>query len=457
MTALYFRVSVITRSCKVGHDLERVLKISRLLTRWVALALVFSASSSVWARDIVVHAGHMIDGVSGAPRNNVSILIQDERIERVEAGFVSPDGYEIVDLSDATVLPGLIDCHVHITLGIDDGPLLKQLVVNTGYDQVLNGANYARKTLYAGFTSVRDMGGYTPAVVALKKAITAGKVEGPRLWVAGGIIAPTSGHGDYSNGLDPALHKPEWDDNVVNGVEEAIKMVRQRHKDGADLIKISVSGGISSDGDDPNAQLFANEEIKAFVDTAHVLGMKVAAHAHGKGAIENASKLGVDSIEHGTFGDETTYKILKKHDVYLVPTLLAGEALKTVLANSNQLSPSATEKFRKFGLLVGKNVTNAYKAGVKIAYGTDTSISPHGENAREFALMVGAGISPMVAIQSATSVAAELLGAADDVGSIQAGRYADLVATKGDPLEDITELERVIFVMKSGKVVRIDD
>jgi imidazolonepropionase-like amidohydrolase len=414
-----------------------------------------SGNSNALGRDVVVHAGHLIDGVSNASRDTVSIVIHDGRIVSITSGFTSPAGAEVLDLSHETVLPGLIDCHDHLTYDLSAGPIALQFTKNTPYDELLTGVVNARKTLLAGFTSVRDVGGYTPVIVALKKGVASGKIQGPRLWVSGGIIGPTGGHADERNGFDPALSKPEWVEGVVDSPDEAVKMVRERHQVGADLIKIAPSGGISTDGDDPNAQLMTDAEIKAIVDTAHSLHMKVAVHAHGRQAIDHAVQLGVDSIEHGTFADAGSYKLMKANGTWLVPTLLVGD-VETDLARKHPelFSTSAAAKVLAIGPLMSQNLSNAYKAGVKIAFGTDTGISPHGENAREFHLLVNAGMSPMEAIKSATSSAAQLIGDSEEIGSVQPGRYADLVATKGDPLRDITELEHIVFVMKDGKVVK---
>lgn len=416
----------------------------------ISVVLIALIPESALARDIIVHAGHLIDGYSNAERDIVSIVIHDDRIVSIQPGFIEAPGAEIIDLSHETVLPGLIDCHDHLTYGLDT-PIVWQFTTRTPYDELMSGVANARKTLMAGFTSVRDVGGYTPVVIALKKAIATGKVDGPRLWVSGGIIGPSGGHGDMRNGFDPMLTKPEWVEGVVDSPYDAIRVVRERHMMGADLIKIAPSGGISTDSDDPDAQLMTDDEIKAVVDAAHTLHMKVAAHAHGRQAIEHASKLGVDSIEHGTLADEGSYKIMKANGTWLVPTLSVG-AVETELARTRPelFSRSAVAKVLQIAPLMSRNLSNAYKAGVKIAFGTDTGISPHGQNAREFNLLVKAGVTPMDAIKSATSAAAELIGDPQDIGSVQPGHYADLIATKNNPLDDITELERVSFVMKGG-------
>lgn len=419
-----------------------------------ALTLLLSADVAS-ARDMVVHAGRLIDGVDRAPRTNVSILIHDDRITAIQSGFVSPAGADVIDLSQATVLPGLIDTHVHITLTTGDGNPIEQAVTRTDFDSAVRSTTYARRTLLAGFTSVRDLGGQTSVVIALKKAIANGIVDGPRMWVAGLPLSPTGGHFDHANGLDPALSRTTWSDNIADNAEEARRIVRRLRREGVDLIKIMPSGGVLSRSDDPNLQLMADDEISAAIETAHSLGLKVAAHAHGKKAIETAVRLGIDSIEHGTFADRESYALMKQHGTYLVPTLLVAQtAYDMAKAHPERLNPSTAEKAIVVGPRQLQNLHDAYLAGVKIAFGTDQVLAPHGTNAKEFALLVQQGMPPMDAIIAATSSAADLIGDKADIGSVQPGRYADLVAVDGDPLSDITTLEHVQFVMKGGSVYK---
>lgn len=422
---------------------------------WLAAAAAMALAGPAMAKDMVIHAGRLIDGVSKTPRSQVSILIHDDRITGVQPGFVSPAGAEVIDLSNSTVLPGLIDCHVHITGQFTGGNPVAEAVTTTGYDSAYSSVAYARRTLEAGFTSVRDVGADPMVVIAMKKAIAKGEIEGPRMFVAGPPLGPTGGHGDPSNGLDPELSHPHWSDAVVDSPEAARREVRKLHAMGADLIKIMPSGGVLSIGDNPNTQLMADDEIKAVVETAHSLGMRVAAHAHGKGAIDRASELGVDSIEHGSYADAESYKVMKAHGTYLVPTLLVAETVYEVAkAHPEQLNPSSAAKALAVAPMTRANLGNAYRAGVKIAFGTDQGMSPHGKNAKEFALMVQSGMAPIDAIAAATASAADLIGDAKDIGSVQAGRYADIIAVSGDPLADVTELERVQFVMKGGEVFK---
>jgi imidazolonepropionase-like amidohydrolase len=409
------------------------------------------------AKDIVIHAGRLIDGTGAAPREKVSILIHDDRITAVKAGYVALQGAEEIDLSQATVLPGLIDCHEHITKQFKGGNLIAQQMTTTAFDAAFQSVGYAAHLLEAGFTSARDVSADVRVVVALKKAIQAGEIVGPRLWVAGPALSETGGHGDSANGLDPELSHAGWKDNLIDSPEDARRIVRTLRREGVDLIKIMPSGGVASLDDDPNLQLMNDDEIKAVVETAHGLGMKVAAHAHGKSAIDHSIELGVDSIEHGTLADAESYKLFKTHGTFLVPTLLVAETVFNLATqHPESLAPSVVAKTLAMKPRVTKNLRDAYHAGVKIAFGTDSGMSPHGDNAKEFALMVGAGMTPMDAIVAATSNAADLIGDTQDIGSIQAGRYADVVAVSGDPLKDITELERIRFVMKGGKVYRKD-
>ncbi len=424
--------------------------------RMVLAALALSAGQAA-AGDVVIHAGRLIDGVAKTERLQVSILIHDQRIAAVQPGFISPAGAEVIDLSNATVLPGLIDCHDHITATFDGGNPIAEAVTRTAFDDAFASVGNAQKTLLAGFTTVRDVGADPAVVIALKKAIAKGEVEGPRLFVAGPALGPTGGHGDPANGFDPGLAHEGWTDWLIDSPDDARRVVRKLHRMGVDLIKIMPSGGVLSIADDPNAQLMTDDEIRTVVETAHGLGMKVAAHAHGKQAIDHASALGVDSIEHGSFADAESYAIMKKHGTYLVPTMLVAQTVVDIAKNHpEQLNPSSAAKALQVGPRIKANFAAAYKAGVRIAFGTDQALAPHGTNAKEFALMVDAGTTPIDAIWAATHNAADLIGDSADIGAIAPGRYADIVAVAGDPLADVTELERVRFVMKEGKVYKQD-
>ena len=422
----------------------------------MALTSIFAGAAS--AGDLVIHAGRLIDGTGAAPQGKVSILIHDDRITRVESGFTSPVGAQVIDLSNDTVLPGLIDCHVHITSSFHKGDPIRNAVTRTAYDDEVDAVNNARATLMAGFTSVRDVGADTGVVVALKKAVNAGVTPGPRMWVAGTPLGPTGGHGDAANGLDPEFEHPGWKDNLIDSPQAARMAVRRLRREGVDLIKIMPSGGVMSIGDDPRLQLMEDDEIKAVIETAHALGMKVAAHAHGKQAIDHTLAFGVDSIEHGSFADAESYKLFKAHGAYLVPTMLVGmKVYDHAKTHPEDLNPSTVEKALSVVPVMLKNLHDAHAAGVKIAFGTDTfGMSAHGENAQEFAIMVRSGLTPMEAIVTATGSAADLIGDSADIGSVQSGRYADLIAVKGDPLKDVSELEHVPFVMKGGVVVKSD-
>lgn len=425
----------------------------------LAATLLMSTATSAIAATTIVHAGRLIDGSGGAPRERVSIVIDDDRIRAVEPGFVElRAGETLVDLSKQTVLPGLIDMHVHITHAFHLGDPIRNAMTRSAYDELIDGVKDVRATLMAGFTSIRSVGDATHAVVALKRAVNEGSIPGPRMWVAGEALGPTGGHSDPANGLIPDIAElPHARDAVIDSPEEARQTVRRLKREGADVIKIMPSGGVMSIGDDPNLQLMEDAEIKAVIETAHALDMRVAAHAHGKQAIEHTIELGVDSIEHGSFADAQSYKLFKQHGTYLVPTLLVGQRVyETAKAHPERLNPSTAQKALMIAPALTKNVRDAHAAGVKIAFGTDTfGLSAHGENAQEFKLLVAAGMTPMEAIQTATRNAADLLGS-KDVGLVQAGRFADLIAVTGDPLKDVATLEQVDFVMKGGAVVKAD-
>jgi len=411
------------------------------------------------AADTIIHAGHLIDGVSRTVRDKVSIVIRDGRILAVQPGFAEAPGATVIDLSDATVLPGLIDAHVHLTETGGGGNRIAKSVTMTPVDMVLRAVPEARRELEAGFTSVRNLMAPAGIDIALREAIDEGVIPGPRMWVSGMALSATGGHADPADGLIPELARADMTgaferEAVIDGPDAARRAVRVQHMRGANVIKLMASGGGISLGDDPNAQLMDDDEIAAAVHAAHELGMKVAVHAHGKRAIDAATRLGVDSIEHGSFADAESYALMKAHGTYLVPTLLAGVAgVEFMDSHPGVFEPGSVAKAKAVAPVMVHNLAAAYRAGVKIAFGTD--MGPHGSNqAREFQIMVQqAGMAPIDAIMAATGNAADLLGAAGDIGSVRAGRYADIVAVRGDPLADISLLRHIGFVMKGGVVV----
>jgi imidazolonepropionase-like amidohydrolase len=422
----------------------------------IALAVISAASAAAWQKPApvsVIHAGRLIDGTGSTMRERVSVIVTGNRITRVDDGWPSPPGANVIDLRTSTVLPGLIDSHTHVT-GEGTGNSLVRAATETPLDDAVRSTAFAKRTLEAGFTTIRNVGADGGADVALKRAIDAGIVSGPRIWTARTTLSITGGHGDQG-GLRPDLWvAPTWTDGIVDSADEARKAVRYQHKYGADLIKITATGGVLSIGDSGDAQQFTDDELRAIVESAHLLGMKVAAHAHGKQGIDSAIRAGVDSIEHGTYSDDGSFALFKKHGTYLVPTILAGKTVAELATIPGHFHPTVQEKAARIGPLIQGMFARAYKAGVRIAFGTDSGVSTHGENAREFVYMVEAGMPPMEAILSATRDAATLLGAADRVGSIQAGRFADIIAVAGNPLTDISELRRVAFVMKDGRRVK---
>lgn len=415
-----------------------------------AAAALLATSAS--ARDIAIHAGILIDGVSATPRRQVTILVHDERIAAVQDGFTSPAGAEVIDLSRETVMPGFIDCHVHIASKLPSRTnATEDWVTHSDLDRAFDGALFARQMLMQGFTSARDVGGGDDTV-AVRNAISEGKIVGPRLWVSLEPLGPTAGHGDARASLGSGWDHPGLDNGIVDTPEQARTRVREHKRRGADLIKIMPSGGIASTGDDPRQQLMTDEEMKAAVDTAHSLGMKVAAHIYPAGAIENAVRAGVDSVEHGSFATAQTFALMKAHGTWLVPTLTVYDVFYKVASEHPELlTPGTPAKELANDPLPKRNLPLAVKSGVKIAYGTDIG---EGDHAMEFRLLIENGMAPMDAIFAATRNAAELIGDPGDIGSVQPGRYADIVAVDGDPLSDTGAFERVGFVMKGGTVVK---
>jgi imidazolonepropionase-like amidohydrolase len=418
-----------------------------------AIGLAVSlACNAALAKDFVIHAGTLIDGVAETPRHQVSIIVRADKIVAVESGFQSPPGAEVIDLSTQTVLAGFIDCHVHVSAKLPSRlNATEDRLTHNDIDRAFDATMFARKMLQQGFTTARDAGG-GDETVALRNAIDAGKVPGPRLYVALEPLGSTAGHADPRNGLDAQLWRQDWDNGRVDTPDEARQRVREHKRRGADLIKLMPSGGIASTGDDPRQQLMTNDEMRVAVETAHNLGMKVAAHIYPATAIENAVLAGVDSVEHGSFATAQTFALMKAHGTYLVPTLTVYELFyDTARDHPELLTPGTAEKELHNDPLPKHNLPLAVRSGVKIAYGTDIG---EGDHAMEFGLLIHNGMSPMQAVLAATRNAADLLGVADKLGSVQPGRYADIVAVPGDPLRDTDQFEHVSFVMKGGMVYR---
>ena len=429
--------------------------VARLAVAVSALGFTAPAPAQQPEPATVIHAGTLLVDPGKAPMTNASVIVRGRTIESVQSGFIEVPGARVIDLRNATVLPGLIDSHVHLD-DLDDR-IQRRLQENVldhednAYIAMLNG----RKTLLAGFTTVRDLGGDPRLILSLRDAINSGSFAGPTIISAGLGISGSGGHADPRNGRNRdstlAIANPG---NVCNGADDCRRAVREQIGFGADVIKITATGGVLSNVPGGLNQQMMDDEIRAVVATARTFGRKVAVHAHGVDGINAALRAGVDSIEHGTFTNDETFRLYKQSGAYYVPTLLAPAA---ALADGQRgaLTQAQFEKAKQAAGNAEKSFARAVREGVKIAYGTDTGVSPHGRNAEEFALMVKNGLSPALAIRSATVDASELLGISARAGTIEPGKDADIIAIEGDPLSNVRLLENVGFVMKHGRIHKL--
>ncbi len=425
------------------------------MTRFITTLLGLVLIANVASTDTLIHAGRLIDGESNHAATEMTVRIDGSTIKAIEKGYTAArSGDTVIDLRDQTVLPGLMDTHVHLTSQYSADSRLNRFIMNEA-DYAYDAALYARRTLEAGFTVVRNLGDAFNVTVALRKAVAAGDVVGPKIITAAKSLASTGGHADSTNGFARHLMgDPGPREGVVNSVEDARKAVRQRYKDGADWIKITATGGVLSVAKSGLNPQFTDEEFLAIVETATDYGLRVAAHAHGTEGMKRAVLAGVASIEHGTYMDEEVMGLMKERGTYFVPTILAGNWVAEKAKIEGFFPELVRPKAAAIGPLIEGTFAAAYKFGVPIVFGTDTGVSPHGDNAKEFALMVRAGMPEMEALQSATSVAAAFLDIADTHGSLVAGKQADVIAVPGNPLEDISVMEQVSFVMKGGTVYK---
>jgi imidazolonepropionase-like amidohydrolase len=408
-------------------------------------------------KPVYIRAGRLFEATSDNVRLNVVILVVGDRIESVGPALTAqiPAGATVIDLSRATVLPGLIDCHTHLAFRADRYDEIYRFK-DTPFSHAFAAVVHARKTLEAGFTSVRDVGSPPFLAVDLRNSINEGLIPGPRIVASGPPISITGGHGDlnnYSPQTRVSMFPEERDFNIADGVDQVRHVVRAQVKYGVDVIKILATGGVLSKGDSPGAPQYTPEELKAAAEEAHMAGRKIAAHAHGTQGIKNAILAGIDSIEHASLIDDEGIRLAKEHGTYLVMDIynddyILGKAIEFGLPKEN------VEKEKMVGKLQRENFERALKGGAKMAFGTDAGVYPHGDNAKQFFYMVKFGMTPAQAIRAATSNAADLIGRAKDVGTIERGKYADIIAVSGDPLEDVRALETVGFVMKGGVVYK---
>ena len=404
-----------------------------------------------------VEAGRLLaDPSNGVVQRGKTLVIRGNQVVEVRDGFVGdPAQGQVIDLRTAFVLPGLIDSHVHLTGQQNPNSRLEEVTLSDA-DQAMVGARYARRTLMAGFTTVADLGAGNQAIFALRNAVRNGDVPGPRIIAAGSSVSIHGGHGDINGYRDDVMHLLS-SESICSGVDDCMRAVRTQVRAGADIIKITATGGVLSNTAAGLGQQFSDPELTAIVDSAHRMGRQVTAHAHGVDGINAFLRAGGDSIEHGTYLDDQSIRLFKANGAWLVPTLLAGDFVARIASGPNNFfTPAQTAKALEAGPKMLDMARRAHEGGVRIAFGTDSGVSAHGDNAQEFALLVRAGLTPLEAIQAATVGAAEHLRISSEAGKIAPGMPADIVAVSGDPPTDVTELERMKFVMKGGVVYRAD-
>lgn len=417
------------------------------------LGLLFFAFK-ISAQNTILHCGTLYDMASSGSLKEMSIVIEKNKIIDIQKGYLKPGAADkTIDLKSKTVMPGLIDMHVHIETQTSKDQFQKR-IQNNAADVAYNAYKYAQITIKAGFTTVRDMGG-SGANIALRNAINAGTVEGPRIFTSGKTIATTGGHGDPTNGLNEDLHlEQEKLNGVINSPEEARQAIRQRYKDGADWIKITATGGVLSIAKNGKGPQFQADELDAIIATAKDYGFKVAAHAHGAEGMKRAIRAGVTTIEHGSLLDDECIKLFLEKGAYLIPTIIAGASTSDSARVPGYYHPFVAAKAIEIGGQMKGNFGKAYRAGVKIGFGTDAGVFPHGYNAKEFQLMVEAGMPMLECLKAATMVNASLLDMQDQIGSIEKGKLADIIAVPGDPIADPKLMMNVSFVMKDGVIFK---
>lgn len=432
----------------------RLLPIAAAIASTLALCPPVAATDPAAAAPEIrtIHCARLIDTDAGKLLGESTIVVEGARIKAVRSGNADVAGAkQRIDLPTSTCLPGLIDGHVHLTMEFGPTTYSDKFRLNIA-DFAIRGTVYAKRTLDAGFTTVRNLADIDGESIALRNAVNAGTIPGPRIFTAGKAIGSTGGHADPTDGYRNDLAgDPGPKDGIINSPEDAWKAVRQHYKDGADAIKIMPSGGVLDESTSVDNAQMTIEEIKAVVAAAHDYGFTVAAHAHGAEAIRRAILGGVDSIEHGTYMDDADMKLMKEHGTWLVPTIIAGKTAEEQAKIPGRYPPQVATKALLVGPIIQTTAGKAYKAGVKIAFGTDAGVYPHGQNAREFQYMVDAGMPPMFVIQAATTHAARLLKKEKDLGSIAPGKFADVIAVDGNPLDDVALLQKVRFVMKAGE------